>query len=673
MHPTISEALAKSRQQQFRREADQRRLARRARSRAGGDRPRPGPPAAVAGLAAGLAAWVRQPPPRRSASAGAATAAPEELAAAELGETAGAQAAIVIVGREPGAREILHRELCKRYGADYQIVVCDRPAEMAPWMRDLRAAGLPVALVIGGVGAQDRDGIEVLATIRAIDPRALRVAAVGWGDWESVRSVFDAVALGTIDHWVNRPVQAPAEEFHRSITEFLREWSSQRGGGFEAAQVIGQRWSARSQELRDLFSRHRVPAGFYDATSGPARRMLHDLGLQSPELPVVVLRFGTERPALVNPSNRQIADAFGLMRPITPGEVFDVAVAGAGPAGPAAAVGASSEGLRTVVVEDEAVGGQAGTSSMIRNYPGFSQGISGATLAQETRRQAWSFGTTFRYMRQAEGLAGSDGHYRLRLSDGGALAARTVIIATGATYRRLGIPALEDLQGRGVFYGAAVSEAPAMRGRTVFVAGAGNSAGQTALHLAKWASRVTILVRAASLADSMSDYLIREIDATPNVNVCYRVQAAGGTGTSHLQSLVLQDTASGARRSVPADALFVLIGSQPRTQWLAGTVARDQRGFILTGPDLPAGTGGRRWHPARRPLPLETSLPGVFAAGDVRRGSVKRVASAVGEGAATIPLVHRHLRATAAAKAAAGRQHPPLASTSATGTQPAAR
>ena len=606
-------------------------------------------------------------------TAGAATAALKELGAVVRDETAEAQAAIVIVSRDPGTREILDRELSKRYGADYQIVVCARPAELAPWMRDLRAAGLPVALVIGGVGAQDRDGIEVLSAIRAIDPTALRVAAVGWGDWQAMRSVFDAVTLGTLDHWVNRPVQAPAEEFHRSITEFLREWGSQRGGGFELVRVIGPRWSARSQELRDLFARHRIPAGFYDATSERGRQLLHELGLESAELPVVVLRFAPERPALVNPSNREIADAFGLMTPISPGEVFDVAVVGAGPAGLAAAVYASSEGLQTVMVEDEAVGGQAGTSSMIRNYPGFSQGISGATLAQETRRQAWAFGTTFLYMRRVKGLSRHDGRYRLRLSDGSVLAARTVIIATGAAYRRLGIPALEDLQGRGVFYGAAVSEAPAMRGRSVFVAGGGNSAGQTALHLAKWASQVTILVRAGTLADSMSDYLIREIGAAPNVNVCYHVQVADGTGTGHLESLVLRDTASGARRSVPADALFVLIGSQPRTQWLGEAIARDQRGFILTGPDLPVGTGGRRWHPARRPLPLETSLPGVFAAGDVRHGSVKRIASAVGEGAATIPLVHRFLRTIAATRAAVGQQQPPLASTPATGTQPAAR
>ena len=604
-----------------------------------------------------------------SASAGTAAAAHEGLAAAVRGETVGAQAAIVIVCRDPGAREILHRELSKRYGADYQILACGRPAELAPWMRDLRAAGLPVALVIGGVGGQDRDGIEVLAAIRSIDPTALRVATLSWGDWQSMRSVFNAVTLGTVDHWVTLPVQAPAEEFHRSITEFLREWASQRGGGFEPVQVIGERWSARSQELRDLFARHRVPAGFYDATSGQARQMLGELGLASPELPVVVLRFAAERATLINPSNAEIADAFGVMTPISPGEVFDLAVVGAGPGGLAAAVGASSEGLRTVVIEHEAVGGQAGTSSMIRNYPGFSQGISGARLAQEAWRQAWAFGTTFVYMRQAEALSGSGGRYRLRLSDGDVLTARTVVIATGVSYRRLGIPALEDLQGRGVFYGSAASEAPAMRGQTVFVAGGGNSAGQAALYLAKWASRVTVLVRAGSLADSMSDYLIREIGSAPNVDVCYRVQVADGTGTGtgHLESLVLQDTASGARRSVPADALFVLIGAQPRTQWLAGSVARDRQGFIRTGPDLPAGT---RWPPGRPPLPLETSLPGVFAAGDVRQESVKRVASAVGEGAATIPLVHRHLHTTLATAGRRGPVPPSPASTPATGTHP---
>jgi len=568
--------------------------------------------------------------------------------------TAGALAAIVVVGRDAAVLEALDRELSRRYGADYQVVVCDKLAGVEAQIRDLLVAGTPVALVIGEVGARDPDGIDVLAAVRGIDPTISRVAAVRWGEFEAVRPLFDAVASGQIDHWVMRPVQSPDEDFHHAITGFLSEWAGRRGGGFEAVWVVGERWSARSQELRDMFSRNGIPIGFYDAASERGQQMLDEAGLVSPELPVVVLRFGDERSTLVNPSNLQIVDAFGVVTPIPAGEVFDVAVVGAGPAGLAAAVYGSSEGLRTVVVEGEAIGGQAGTSSMIRNFPGFSQGISGSKLAWEAWQQAWLFGTTFLFMRQAEGLAAEEGHYRLRLSDGGSLTARTVVITTGASYRRLGVPSLEDLHGRGVFYGAGVSEAPAMGGREVFVIGGGNSAGQAALHLAKWASHVTVLVRGQSLAQSMSDYLIREIDAAPNVSVSYHVQVADGGGTDHLERLVLEDRRSGTRRTVPADALFVLIGSQPRAQWLGDSVARDQWGFILTGTDL-LDDGGGCWRLDRSPLPFETSLAGVFAAGDVRHGSVKRVASAVGEGAVTIPLVHRYLETMAAAHTGASR------------------
>jgi thioredoxin reductase (NADPH) len=561
------------------------------------------------------------------------------------------KAAIVAAFRDAAARKVVEQELRKRYGADYLIVVCDHPAELETRVKEVLAAGTPVALVIGGVGAQDPYDIEELAAIRAVDPTASRVAAVRWGEFDAARPLFDTVTVGKIDHWVVQPIQSPDEDFHRAITGFLSEWGSRHGGGFEAVWVIGEQWSARSQELRDAFSRNGIPIGFYDATSERGQQMLGELGLVSPELPVVVFRFGEKRSTLVNPSNLEIADAFGLMTPIPAGEVFDVAVLGAGPAGLAAAVYASSEGLRTVVVEPEAIGGQAGTSSMIRNYPGFAQGVSGSTLAWEAWQQAWLFGTTFVYMRHAEGLSREDGHYRLRLSYGTTLTARTVVITTGASYRRLDVPALDNLQGRGVFYGAGVSEAPAMRGRNVFVVGGGNSAGQAAMHLARWADHVTVLVRGESLADTMSDYLIREINAAPNVDVTHRVEVVDGAGVDHLESLVLQDRQSGARRSVPADALFVLIGSQPRTEWLGDSVARDQWGFILTGPDL-LGAGGGHWHLDRPPMPLETSLPGVFAAGDVREGSIKRVASAVGEGAASIPLVHRWLEAIRVRQAA---------------------
>jgi thioredoxin reductase len=562
------------------------------------------------------------------------------------------RAAIVIAGRDTSARKVLDEELSGRYGVDYRIVVCDEPAVLEPVLRELLAAGTPVALVVGGVGEDDPDGIDVLARIRGIDPTISRVAAVRWGEWDSARPVFDAVTMGKIDHWVTYPVQSPDEEFHQSITRFLGEWRSRHGGGFEPVQVIGAHWSARSQELRDTFSRNGIPIGFYDASSERGQQMLREFRAESAELPVVVIRFGGKRSALVNPSNLEIAEAFGLMIPIPDGEVFDVAVVGAGPAGLAAAVYASSEGLRTVVLEREAIGGQAGASSMIRNYPGFAQGVSGARLAFEAYVQAWFFGTTFVFMRQPVGLARENGHYRLRLSDGSTLTSRTVVITTGATYRRLAVPALEELQGRGVFYGAGVSEAPAMRGQRVFVIGAGNSAGQAALHLAKWAEQVTILVRSQSLTDSMSDYLVREIDAAPNVEVRYGVRVVDGTGTDHLESLVLEDAKTGARRSVPADGLFVLIGSQPSTEWLGEGLARNRWGFILTGQDV-RDDPAARWHADIHRLPHETSLPGVFAAGDVHHGSVKRVASAVGEGAITIPLVHRYLEGLAVPETAA--------------------
>jgi thioredoxin reductase (NADPH) len=558
------------------------------------------------------------------------------------GGAGGERAAIVVVDRDADGRETLSGELSKRYGADYSIVVCEKPEELEPRMRELIAAGTPIALVIGGVGEADPDGIEVLAQVRAIDPTAPRVAAVRWGEWDTARPIFDAISMGKIDHWVTRPVQSPDEDFHQAITQFLGEWGSEQPGSFEAVQVIGEHWSARSQELRDTFSRNGIPIGFYDADSDRGRQMLGENRMESAELPVVMVRFDGQRSALANPSNLEIAEAFGLTKPIPADDIFDVAVVGAGPAGLAAAVYASSEGLRTVVIEREAIGGQAGTSSMIRNYPGFAQGVSGARLAFAAYQQAWFFGTTFVFMRQPESLSCEDDHYRLGLSGGSALASRTVVITTGAAYRRLGVPALEDLQGRGVFYGAGVSEAPAMRGRKVYVIGGGNSAGQAAMHLSKWAEQVTLLVRAPSLADSMSDYLIREIDAAPNIEVLYGVQVVAGAGTDRLESLVLEDRPTGARRTVPAGGLFVLIGAQPHTEWLGTDVARDQWGFILTGPDLP-GEDDVDWQAGRPPLPHETSLPGVFAAGDVRRGSVKRVASAVGDGATTIPVVHRYL------------------------------
>jgi thioredoxin reductase (NADPH) len=554
---------------------------------------------------------------------------------------------IVVVSRDEQVRRDLGAQLDRRYGDDYDIVTVESPLA-ADRLRELADADRPVALVIAGFGGLDTDGIAVIADARHHHPTALYVAAVRWGDFETAGPIFDAVTVGRLDHWVLRPETERDEEFHRSITDLLSEWASRRGNEFEAVRIVGEHWDSRSQELRDLFGRNRIPIGFYDVASERGRRILADLGLTDPDLPVLMLRFAAKQPVLTNPTNLEIADAFGLMTPPPAGEVFDVVIVGAGPSGLAAAVYASSEGLRTMVVEREAVGGQAGTSSLIRNYLGFPRGVSGSRLTFEAYQQAWSFGTTFLFMRQAQGLETAGPLRVVQLSDGSSVTARTVIICTGVDYRLLGVPPVERLRGRGVFYGAAVSEAPAMRGRSVIVVGGGNSAGQAAVHLARWAEQVTMLVRSDSLAGSMSDYLVREIASVPNVDVRYRTRIVDALGTDYLGAVVVEDLDTGKRDALATSGLFALIGSQPKADWATGTVACDEWGFLVTGQELldPSivVSGSPPWPLDRPPNMFETNVPGVYAVGDVRRSSVKRVASAVGEGASTVQLIHSYLQ-----------------------------
>jgi thioredoxin reductase (NADPH) len=547
-----------------------------------------------------------------------------------------ASAALLVVTRDDDVRGRMCTELERRYGRDFAVVAC---AEAAAVPAELAARGEPpVAVVFGGLGEADPDGLAVLRGLHAGRPAAVAVALVRWGAWETARPIFEALTLGQVDRWVTAPEEAGDPEFHRSVTEFLEEWASRRGGGFEAVRVIGEQWSERAQGLRDTLTRNRIPLGFYDSGTAEGQALLDGLGLTEPRLPVVVLRFRPDRTVLEDPSDLDIAEAFGLLTPLDPAAVWDVVVVGAGPAGLGASVYAASEGLSTLVVEPEAVGGQAGTSSLIRNYAGFPMGVSGNRLAFSAYQQAWSFGSTFHFMRGGTALRSDGALHVLDLSDGTSVTARTVVLATGASWRRLGVPELEEFAGRGVFYGAAVSEAPAMRGRSVFVVGGGNSAGQAAVHLSRYADQVTVLVRRADLTATMSDYLIRELEALPNVAVRGRVQVVGGSGSGFLESFVLRDLDTGAETS-ESGVLFLLIGSEPRTGWLDGTVARDRWGFLRTGSDLDRDT----WPLDRPPGLLETSRPGVFAAGDVRAGSVKRCASAVGEGALAVTLVHAHL------------------------------
>jgi len=453
------------------------------------------------------------------------------------------------------------------------------------------------------------------------------------------------MTLGRIDYFEAKPGPPPNERFHEVVTGLLREWTKPYRSAVNAmVRVVGKRWSRRSHEARDLLERHNIPYAFYAADSEEGRVLLGKVGAAADRLPVWVFLDGQ---VLADPSNEQVADAFVGKSSDPNRRTFDVLVVGAGPAGLAAAVYGASEGLSILGLEKEAIGGQAGTSSLIRNYPGFARGVGGQELVYQAFQQAFLFGASLRPMRAATNLRRDGGQFAVTLSDGTEVSASTVIVATGASYRRIGVLELESLNGAGVFYGAATTEAQSLRGQEVYVAGGANSAGQAAMHLSNYASRVTLLARGGSLTDSMSDYLIREIEASSNVQVRTNTRVAGGGGEGRLEHLTLEDAVSGHAETVPAAALFVLIGAEPHTRWLPDEIMRDEQGFVVSGQDLMRdGKLPPAWELERPPMALETSLPVVFAAGDVRHGSVKRVASAVGEGSIAIQLVHAYLKAT---------------------------
>ena len=499
-----------------------------------------------------------------------------------------------------------------------------------------------VSVVLAAQSMRGMTGTGLLARVRQIHPAAKCLLLTDWGYGPAPEAILRAIELGHIDDYVNRPVMAPDERFHLAVTQLLEGWASTNRPRYELVRVVGEEWTARSHEIRDLLDRNAVPFGFYPVDSEQGQALLSQAGSAS-ELPVLLLFDGQ---VLADPSNTELAAALGVRT--RPGAArYDLAVIGAGPAGLAATVYGASEGLSTVLLEPEAIGGQAGTSSRIRNYLGFPTGVSGGDLALRAFSQAWNFGAEYVYGNAATGLRTDGAERVITLADGTEVHSRAVVIATGVSYRRLGIPALDALIGAGVFYGAATTEAAAMKGEEVFVVGGANSAGQAAVHLARYAARVTLLVRGPSLTESMSEYLIKEIAGTPNIAVRHNTVVVGGGGTGRLESLTLQDRVSGTTETVPAVAVFVLIGAEPRTQWLPDAVVRDRWGFLVTGTDLMAdGYPPAGWPLPRPPMYLESSLPGVFAVGDVRRGSVKRVASAVGEGSIAIRLVHDYLRDT---------------------------
>ena len=548
----------------------------------------------------------------------------------------------VIFAVDAGAESFLRIEhgLRRRYGVEYQVM-CETSAMWGmKRLEDLKAAGEEVALILADQWMPDIEGGEFLARASLLFPTAKRAVLIEWGDRTAQEPVLRAMTLGDIDYYANKPARPGDEYFHKLVAEFLYDWAKAHRPAFAEMRVVGERWSARSHELRDILNRNGILHEFYAADTEAGQQFLARLGKGSAKLPLVAVYNGQ---VLEAPSNAELADAFGVNRPLGR-RSFDLVIVGAGPAGLAAAVYGASEGLSTLVVEGEAMGGQAGTSSSIRNYLGFPWGVEGAELARRATEQAMWFGAVFRLMRSATALRSEGRELQLTLSDGTEVEGRAVVLATGISYRSLDVASLERFVGAGVFYGAAATEAKAMTGQEVYVIGGANSAGQAAVHLSEYASRVTLVVRGGSLSTSMSDYLIKEIEAAQNIEVLFRTRVVDGGGDGRLEHLVLMNSESGRTSKVPAAALFALIGGEPRTGWLPREIARDRRGYVVTGPDLlQDGQPPQGWSPGRYPLPMETSMSGVFAAGDVRHGSVHRVASAVGAGAIAIQSVHEHL------------------------------
>jgi thioredoxin reductase (NADPH) len=548
---------------------------------------------------------------------------------------------LIAVHEQTRELEMIQRELVSRYATDYEVMCHDSVASALTRLGELRTAGAQVLILFAAQEMTAMTGIEYLHRAHELHPGAQRVLLIPWANRSASKPILRAISLGRIDRFANVPGQSPDESFHQLITELLCDWQRrQQHAGPTVVTVLADRWDPRSHEVRDLLQRSGLPFAFHATDSDEAKVLLDRVQKTAGPFPVFI-RFDGQ--VMANPTNEELAVALGVRHSSEEG-TFDVIVVGAGPAGLSAAVYGASEGLRTIVVDRETIGGQAGTSSLIRNYLGFPLGIGGAELCNRALDQAWSFGAETSVLRQATDLRTDGNHHLVVLADGTEIATRAVVLAMGASYQRLGIPSLESLVGAGVFYGGGITEAQAMDGQHAYVIGAGNSAGQAAIHLAKYARRVTMLVRGGALAASMSDYLVRTIDTTKNIDVQLQTTVIDGRGAGRLEELVLHHGETGEARTVPAAALFVLIGARPHTDWLPNSIQRDQHGFILTGEDLTPRSDTTSEPGKPRPvLLLETSLPGVFAAGDIRHGSVKRVAAAVGEGGISIRSVHQYL------------------------------
>jgi thioredoxin reductase (NADPH) len=548
-----------------------------------------------------------------------------------------AKPAILAIDDDVAVVAAVVRDLRQRYGEDYRVLRATSGAEALEILADQLLKDRPVAAVVSDQRMPRMSGIEVLKEVRQQSPDSKLLLLTAYADTDVAIRAINDIAL---DYYLMKPWDPPEERLYPVLDDLLRDWAHDHPDRDSEVRVVGHRWSERTVEVKTFLTHNHVPYRWLEVDqSDEATRLLELAGAGTDDLPVVALPDGV---ALRSPTTVELADALGL-RTRAERPLYDLCIVGGGPAGLAAAVYAASEGLATVVVERDAPGGQAGQSASIENYLGFPKGLSGADLTHRAVAQASRFGAEMVLTRDVVGFE-TRGPVRAVLLDGSAdIEARAVLVASGVSYRRLEAPGLDALVGRGLHYGASASEAAQTVGEDVYVVGAANSAGQAALNFARYAKRVVLVVRGASLEASMSQYLVGRILSAPNVEVRLRTEVGGARGDGHLEALTLVDRDTGDTEEVETSWVFVFIGAAPHTDWLGDAVARDDHGFVLTGPDLP---GDVSWPLERGPFALETSVPGVFAAGDVRRDSMKRVASAVGEGAMSVYLVHRYLAQT---------------------------
>ena len=548
---------------------------------------------------------------------------------------------LLTVDDDPDVLRAIERDLRSQYGAEYRVISSDSPQGALDLLKGLKVRNDAVALLLADQRMPHLDGVGFLQAAKQTFPDAKRALLTAYAD---TNAAISAINEAKLDYFFMKPWDPPSEHLYPQLDDLLEDWRASYHPAFQGIRVLGTRWSPRSYELRDFLARSHVPYQWIDVESSAndpeTKRLLEALGSDASELPVVLFPDGAK---MLNSAPAEVAQKVG-MRTRADTSFFDLAIVGGGPAGLAAAVYGASEGLKTLIVEREAPGGQAGMSSRIENYLGFPAGLSGGDLARRAVAQARKFGVEILAPQSVVNMR-TEGPYRIiKLADDSEISCHALMIATGVQWRRLEAPGIDRLQGAGVYYGGGTTEALTCKGEMVYVVGGANSAGQAAMNFSKYAERVVILVRGDSLSSTMSQYLIDQINETPNIQLWNHARLAEAHGATHLEEISVLCSDTNKVERVPATSMFIFIGALPRTDWLGETVVRDDRGFILTGPDLMQG--GQRpkgWAPDRDPFLLETSVPGIFAVGDVRHGSVKRVASGVGEGSVAVQFIHQYL------------------------------